>query len=356
MEGQSTNVLSSLQEFIAKQEQLLQRTKSDIGRLRTLRADIQQSPTSVLYSLSNELNDAAYKLSADANVFTEVPSNILERCKSGALDPIPLNTLASTSRAAYAQRNQPHTCQRSELSDLQKLVKNAKRRLIEPVFDELARLGYLPTPDDEAELAELARAKERAKAARMHERTIKFGGLRVPTRPQVDDVIIRRDVEDESGVVDISLDEPSGASPHTSRAAPQPPSPMMLDTPLVEAKPSRARRPATKVRDPSPPLPPPKKKAKVVPETVEEPSEPKPVASASKRSRDGKPKPETYKQAWSMEEQHELERLLDEIPDGEKNRWQKISRAMNGRRTPRQVASRVQKYFEKLKRLGVEEP
>lgn len=34
-------------------------------------------------------------------------------------------------------------------------------------------------------------------------------------------------------------------------------------------------------------------------------------------------------------------------------RWQQISIAMNGRRTPRQVASRVQKYFEKLKRFGV---
>jgi hypothetical protein len=26
---------------------------------------------------------------------------------------------------------------------------------------------------------------------------------------------------------------------------------------------------------------------------------------------------------------------------------------MNGRRTPRQVASRVQKYFEKLKKYGI---
>jgi hypothetical protein len=84
-----------------------------------------------------------------------------------------------------------------------------------------------------------------------------------------------------------------------------------------------------------------------------------------------KAKPETYKQAWSISEQHLLERLLDEIPEGEKNRWvylgllsryikttstlrwQKISQAMQGRRTPRQVASRVQKYFEKLKRFGV---
>ncbi|CAA7263332.1 unnamed protein product [Cyclocybe aegerita] len=66
-----------------------------------------------------------------------------------------------------------------------------------------------------------------------------------------------------------------------------------------------------------------------------------------------KPKPETYKQAWSMEEQNLLEQLLEAIPDGEKFRWQKISRAMDGRRTPRQVASRVQKYFEKLKKFGV---
>ena len=35
-------------------------------------------------------------------------------------------------------------------------------------------------------------------------------------------------------------------------------------------------------------------------------------------------------------------------------RWQKISRAMGGRRTPRQVASRVQKYLEKLKKFGVD--
>jgi hypothetical protein len=35
----------------------------------------------------------------------------------------------------------------------------------------------------------------------------------------------------------------------------------------------------------------------------------------------GKPKPETYKQAWTVEEQHELERLLEEIPAGEKNRF-----------------------------------
>jgi hypothetical protein len=35
-------------------------------------------------------------------------------------------------------------------------------------------------------------------------------------------------------------------------------------------------------------------------------------------------------------------------------RWAKISQAMNGRRTARQVASRVQKYYEKLRKFGVD--
>jgi hypothetical protein len=47
--------------------------------------------------------------------------------------------------------------------------------------------------------------------------------------------------------------------------------------------------------------------------------------------------------------------LRDELPliDTTSKRWSKISKAMGGRRTPRQVATRVQKYFEKLKLFGV---
>ncbi|KAH7911509.1 hypothetical protein BJ138DRAFT_909903 [Hygrophoropsis aurantiaca] len=58
---------------------------------------------------------------------------------------------------------------------------------------------------------------------------------------------------------------------------------------------------------------------------------------------------ETYKLPWSVAEQHLLEELAQE-----RNRWSKISLAMHGRRTPQQVASRVQKYCEKLSRAGVE--
>lgn len=84
--------------------------------------------------------------------------------------------------------------------------------------------------------------------------------------------------------------------------------------------------------------------------------------------------PATFKKNWSLEEQHTLERLLTEIPSTVKfrqvpalfsptatcltesnwaHRWVKISEAMGGTRTPRQVASRVQKYYEKMKKLGV---
>jgi hypothetical protein len=99
-------------------------------------------------------------------------------------------------------------------------------------------------------------------------------------------------------------------------------------------------------------------------------SDPDRVSPEPPTAKKEKPKSETYKQAWSISEQHLLERLLTEIPEGEKNRyatsllsvmgctdkyqrWSKISKAMGGRRTPRQVASRVQKYFEKLKLFGV---
>jgi len=105
----------------------------------------------------------------------------------------------------------------------------------------------------------------------------------------------------------------------------------------------RSSRKAPWPSSPSPKTPPKAKSAEKPVQT--EPDKPK-------RSRG--PKSDTFKMAWSVEEQRLLERLLEEIPDGEKNRWAKISQAMNGRRTPRQVASRVQKYFEKLKKFGIE--
>ncbi|KAF9437918.1 ZZ-type zinc finger-containing protein 3 [Entomortierella beljakovae] len=69
------------------------------------------------------------------------------------------------------------------------------------------------------------------------------------------------------------------------------------------------------------------------------------------------PKPPLYNIPWSDEEQQLLERLLEVYPDEPvaAQRFQKISAAM-GTRTPKQVASRVQKYFIKLVKAGLEAP
>ncbi|KAG0286469.1 ZZ-type zinc finger-containing protein 3, partial [Dissophora globulifera] len=69
------------------------------------------------------------------------------------------------------------------------------------------------------------------------------------------------------------------------------------------------------------------------------------------------PKPPLYNIPWSDEEQELLERLLEVYPDEPvaAQRFQKISAAMKTR-TPKQVASRVQKYFIKLVKAGLEAP
>ncbi|KAJ1832646.1 ZZ-type zinc finger-containing protein 3 [Coemansia sp. RSA 2711] len=69
------------------------------------------------------------------------------------------------------------------------------------------------------------------------------------------------------------------------------------------------------------------------------------------------PKPPSYNQPWSDQEQMRLEQLLLEYPEEEvaNARWRKISEAL-GTRTMRQVASRVQKYFIKLSKAGLPVP
>ncbi|KAH0946503.1 hypothetical protein HN011_003237 [Eciton burchellii] len=68
-------------------------------------------------------------------------------------------------------------------------------------------------------------------------------------------------------------------------------------------------------------------------------------------------KPETFNQLWTMEEQRRLEELLKEYPkeEVEMRRWTKIANAL-GNRTPKQVSSRVQKYFIKLLKAGLPIP
>ncbi|KAI8972653.1 hypothetical protein BDB01DRAFT_459894 [Pilobolus umbonatus] len=65
----------------------------------------------------------------------------------------------------------------------------------------------------------------------------------------------------------------------------------------------------------------------------------------------------SFKQPWTDEEQQRLQELLIVYPDEpiQAQRFNKISKAL-GTRTPKQVASRVQKYFIKLAKLGLPVP
>lgn len=124
---------------------------------------------------------------------------------------------------------------------------------------------------------------------------------------------------------------PSDPAPESERS-PSPPSPTSPDAaPDADADPAPALD--------APPTPP----------TVLGKRTRRPSASAN-----AKGKTDTYKVMWSAEEQNLLERLLEEIPADDPRRYLKISVAMEGRRTPRQVSSRVQKYLQKLKKYGVE--
>ncbi|OXU32281.1 hypothetical protein TSAR_007057 [Trichomalopsis sarcophagae] len=68
-------------------------------------------------------------------------------------------------------------------------------------------------------------------------------------------------------------------------------------------------------------------------------------------------KPETFNKLWTTDEQRRLEELLIEYPpeEVEMRRWTKIANAL-GNRTPKQVSSRVQKYFLKLTKAGLPIP
>ena len=208
--------------------------------------------------------------------------------------------------------------------------------MIEPVlasFDlssdssDVEQLSMAPDP---------AREKEQLRRIRLRNK----GGLTL----RASGVHIRRDIGDESADVDIATTD--GAS---------------VSLPSAESsQPAHSPPPVTRSR-----RPPPTARTHTTTAKAKIRSEPDRYAlmlpPAAKKE---KPKSETYKRAWSVSEQHLLERLLSEIPDGEKNqyekrffirtleymysnvqfRWYKISNAMGGRRTC-QVASRVQRIF-----------
>jgi hypothetical protein len=186
--------------------------------------------------------------------------------------------------------------QQSALSSAQQLVRTARRTIIEPVLASFELSS--DSSDEEQEPA----PHERQQIRRIH---LRKSGLTV----RASGVHILRNMQDESQDVEIATDvEPLAPTPSsmiTSLPPPHSPTePMAISLPSMRS--SRPRRPQ--------PARPHVAKAKQCALKTEQLSEP-PIAKKEK------PRSETYKQAWSVSEQHLLERLLAEIPDGEKNRY-----------------------------------
>ncbi|KAI0786987.1 hypothetical protein C8Q75DRAFT_770273 [Abortiporus biennis] len=312
-------------------------------------------------------SSSVFKLSQRSDITAKLPDDF-DWSLFASQDPTPFKNMASTSRITYARRLEPSKTQRSALSPLQLLMKESRRTIIDPLIS-----SFPPLSSDEEEEPpdpeELRRAREREKIRELKQRRIHgssaYAGLGL--RKPVDAVYVREDIADESAEVDIDADVKEhniATTASTSELV----IPMEINTPTnsllaspvdnTESKSRRQQRPARKATaEPVKVQGKAKTKSKAAAShdddvPMEEVDESKPTEPSLDKK--GKPRPETYKQAWSVSEQHLLERLLEEIPEGEKNRWAKISKAMNGRRTARQVASRVQKYYEKLKRFGLE--
>lgn len=245
--------------------------------------------------------------------------------------------LASDLRLTQSEREVPSSRQCSPLSPLQRLVKDARRIILDPVLDPLDFSSDSADEEDELTPHERRKERERAKIRELRMRRIGEGGLTLPINGgQEDGVFIRRDLDDESGEVDISLQDimesrtvairaMQDTSTEDAKQTNHPPLPTTSST-LHSAppKPPRPRRSVTKAQ-PTTPL-----TVKINLQKKKRPPEPEPEQAleedvesrTTKRSRgSGKPKPETFNQAWSVSEQHLLERLLEEIPDGEKNRY-----------------------------------
>ena len=220
---------------------------------------------------------------------------------------------ALKTRASFVERNQPFPNQQRPLSELQLFVKRARKTLVDPI---LARFEQFSSP-------EASSSEEEADPEEVRRQQVR----------ETEGVIIRCDVEDED--VDIDLGDGLALEACEEKMNGDPPLKGSPSTIVTNSRVgNRIRRPTikkanvngtgnikgrTKSSSMVVPLGPP-----AAPQSPPEDtsfSENPPEELKSKRKTKGpKPKPETYKQSWSVSEQNLLEQLLEEIPDGEKFR------------------------------------
>ena len=290
-----------------------------------------------------KLDDPAFRLSEHSDLMPRLPEGIDWSAFTG-LDPTPFRTMAANVRAAHAARNTPPQKPLTAPCALRQLVASTRASVVDPVLSAFRLpedLAALSSDDDEPDPEAARRAREREKIRELKKRRIvgdtqagaaAFAGLGLRTSSA--GVFIRRDQEDESAEVDISMGEDGSTSVAGSEVVP-----MAVDTPatsvaspasvaptLQASAPARHRRTTRKARgDPNAGA---RNTAKATSKAraqvevkAKQDEEGGAAPSGPPRGKDGKLKSETYKQAWSVSEQHLLERLLEEIPEGEKNRY-----------------------------------
>lgn len=330
---------------------------------------------------------------------------------SRIVDATPLRTLAIRTRIDHTQQTVPSNTQQSPLSFLQKFVKDARKIVLDPVFQSLSPSAdmvalsnptvtsnshvntsspndrnhiptlTLPTPlsEDEDEeqqqppviqesmTAIRKRERVRSKTRELKKRKIKpdlVVGCRLGEEGS-NGVFVRHDVEDESTDVDVSMETPQSClSTPLDGPLDQINDPMDIDSAGVVAledtaqyaslprtrqpivprqdnvdRPFRTRKPSLKLQsqalaaltenEPSPTSLPPMpsqslgKRCRDIAEISDAVRKPKtePLSMSGVNADTDTNRSDTYKQAWSISEQHLLERLLEDIPDGERNRY-----------------------------------
>ncbi len=271
-----------------------------------------------------QLDEPSFKLSEQLDAMPPLPS-ALDWTVFASADATPFSAMATAAREAHAARTVPPPAQLSAPSALRQLVAAHRAAILDPVLSAFrlpADLAALSS-DEEADPEELRRAREREKIRELKKRRIEgdvaLAGLGL--RTSVAGVFIRRDQEDESAEVDISM---ASDAPTTSVAS------LPLVTPVERGASTRERRGSRRAQENAKneeaaamvkAMAMAKTQAKLRAEPGENEEEPAaPSTEEPPLGKNGKAKSGTYKQAWSVSEQHLLERLLEEIPDGEKNR------------------------------------
>lgn len=223
-----------------------------------------------------------------------------------------------------------------------------------------------PPPVQESFAAARRRERAHAKIQQLKEKKIRSEDL-TEGGEGADAVFVRHDVDDESGEVDVSessLWPPSG-NDCTSMDLDDPSTPATLAPSELAAslskrraytisrqqslitqseslsRSSRTRKPSLKLqhqsfdvsmeaKESAPSIIPPSstlgKRSRdpaiaIVKDSNRKLETEAPLSAPEPKADVDKARSETYKQAWSISEQHLLERLLEEIPDGERNRW-----------------------------------